>query len=307
MPYHAARSKRSLTAFVALHVAVLLWACELEELEGPSHPSNTTPIANDAQSAWQADAALSFDASTTSEASRLEDGGAQLDAQTPADHEMVVAEDATNDSLEGGPSDGHFDLGKGDGKDVVTIGDSWMQLLFTGIQTNLVKVSGQPYRTYGFPGTRLLNGDIPAQWDRAKRDGADIKTVVMTGGGNDILLGGADDCPSGGLKCQAILDGIGIALPALWQDMSEAGVQDVIHVMYSATALANHPVKNLSALDAHLKLMCAVVPPPMRCHQLNTDALAMDLRIDGIHPNDAGYERIGKAVFDLMTTEGMRR
>jgi lysophospholipase L1-like esterase len=32
-----------------------------------------------------------------------------------------------------------------------------------------------------------------------------------------------------------------------------------------------------------------------------------DMRDDGIHPTDAGYDKIGKAVFDLMVKEGMRR
>jgi hypothetical protein len=46
----------------------------------------------------------------------------------------------------------HEDLGKGDGADVVTIGDSWMSnTLGTGnaIEGALSRLTRQPYRNYG--------------------------------------------------------------------------------------------------------------------------------------------------------------
>jgi hypothetical protein len=61
----------------------------------------------------------------------------------------------------------------------------------TGIQDSLRKVSGQRYRVYGVGGTQLLNGQIPNQYSQAKRDYPNIKTVIMTGGGNDLLRSNA--------------------------------------------------------------------------------------------------------------------
>jgi hypothetical protein len=92
----------------------------------------------------------------------------------------------------------HADLGKGDGSDVVLIGDSWMsntlQLEGTGggISPALIKVSGQRYRNYAVQGVMLLSFStfgpaIPSQWDAAVRANSKIKTVVMTAGGNDII------------------------------------------------------------------------------------------------------------------------
>jgi hypothetical protein len=53
------------------------------------------------------------------------------------------------------------DLGKGNGMDVVAIGDSGMSYdRNTGIQDSLQTVSGQPYRAYGAGGTQLLDGEI---------------------------------------------------------------------------------------------------------------------------------------------------
>ena len=54
------------------------------------------------------------------------------------------------------------DLGKGDGTDVINIGDSWMLLSTTGIELSLVRLSMQPYREYAVPGTELLNVTIAA-------------------------------------------------------------------------------------------------------------------------------------------------
>src|SRR5207342_408824 len=80
------------------------------------------------------------------------------------------------------------DRGRGDGKDVITIGDSWMSYEATqGIQQSLTKVSGHSYRSYGVGGAQLLNGEIPRQYAVARRANPEIKTVIMTGGGNDLL------------------------------------------------------------------------------------------------------------------------
>ena len=70
----------------------------------------------------------------TTTAAQLEgpDGGATPTAP-------VAAQDAAVDAVE--------DLGKGDGRDVATIGDSWMSLGRTGSQQSLVEISGQCYRT----------------------------------------------------------------------------------------------------------------------------------------------------------------
>jgi hypothetical protein len=206
---------------------------------------------------------------------------------------------------DGGGDTPRPDLGEGDGKDVITIGDSWMSLGFNGIQQSLLKASDRPYRTYGVAGTQLLNGQIPGQYASAKRADPDIKTVVMTGGGNDVLLTGlSQDCANGGERCTAQLIKIGEGLAALWKQMSADGVQDVVHVLYSSDAGSG--VK--TDAGAGIKKLCDSVPPPLRCHLLPTDDLVNgSLRADGIHPSNAAYDRIGKAVYDLMVAKGMRR
>jgi len=240
---------------------------------------------------------------------------ARVDAATPAEVDKVqdaatpdaAAADSGTDAASAGQP--RADLGKGDGKDVITIGDSWMLLASTGIQESLVRASGQPYRKYARPGTRLLDGVIPGQYASAKRADPDIKTVVMTGGGNDIIQNATlkADCMQGGAMCDAQVDKIRGALSDLWKQMSSDGVEDVIHVMYSASAGSG--VKNRATHNTKMAEVCAAVPAPLRCHLLNTDTLIgpSDMRSDGIHPTDPGYEKIGKAVFELMEKDGMRR
>jgi lysophospholipase L1-like esterase len=199
------------------------------------------------------------------------------------------------------------DLGAGDGSDVITIGDSWMSLGIRGIQQSLVAISGQPYRTYGRGGTRLLNEAIPGQYATAKTADPDIKTVVMTGGGNDIIQvpGLRDDCAAQGEQCSQVVGEILGRLSALWAEMAADGVQDVIYVQYS-----NPEGDNVDfALPSGDGVMprCEDVPEPLRCHRLETLDIVMGDIPDGIHPSQAGYDRIGQAVYDLMIAQGMRR
>jgi hypothetical protein len=199
------------------------------------------------------------------------------------------------------------DLGEGDGSDVITIGDSWMSLGFNGIQQSLVRVSGQPYRTYGVAATRLLNGAIPDQYTRAKNANADIKTVVMTGGGNDIIMvpGLREDCAAGLPRCGEVITEILDTLSALWDEMAADGVQDVIYVQYS-----NPEGNNVSFMlpdGDGVAARCEATPAPLRCHRLETLDIVMGDIPDGIHPSGAAYDRIGQEVHDMMVERGMRR
>jgi len=127
------------------------------------------------------------------------------------------------------------DLGKGNGSDVVAIGDSWMSYdAGTGIQDSLKKVSGQLYRVYGVGGTQLLNGQIPNQYAQARRDNGNIKTVIMTGGGNDLLRSNARvDLATAGPLTRMRIDEIADRLASLWAEMGKDGVQDIVYIFYS--------------------------------------------------------------------------
>ena len=216
------------------------------------------------------------------------------------------------------PAMQHADLGKGDGSDVILIGDSWMSNTLQvegtggGIAPALIQVAGQPYRNYAVQGVMMLQADtfgpaIPTQYESAKQANSNIKSVVMTGGGNDIIQNPTiqSDCQMGGDMCKQLLMQISQALDKLWTEMATDGVQDVVYVQYA---------DNVGSVSQSLRGDAGVATPGIcltgriRCHSVDTTAAVMSqIAGDGIHPLQAANQRIATQVFDLMVQEGMRR
>jgi hypothetical protein len=252
--------------------------------------------------------------------SRAAAGSSASAGATAAGSGSVAGTGAAGSGAAGGSAPAHEDAGKGDGSDVVLIGDSWMdntlQIEGTGggIAPSLMSASGQRYRNYGLQGVMLLMADtfgpaIPSQWDDAKRENPKVKTVVMTGGGNDVIQGSStlqSSCQSGGDECKQKLLSIGQALDKLWTQMATDGVADIVYIRYTDAT---------GTLDPSLQGDKGFPPPTIctsgkvRCHSvLTSDIVAKaDLAADGIHPLQAANEKIAKRIFELMTTEGIRR
>jgi lysophospholipase L1-like esterase len=259
-------------------------------------------------------------------------GGGQLplDSGTTTALDATVTtpgSDATVSVTDGATSDGsvtavpHMDQGKGTGSDVALVGDSWMSntLQFEGtnggVTPSLQAVSKQPYKNYAVQGVMLLEDDllgkaITTQWDDAIKANKGIKTVVMTAGGNDIIQGSTElqnSCKAGTELCTTTLNKIGTTLGTLWGKMKDAGVQDIVYVLYAKSA--NTILKDPDGNNAAVKKVCDAVTAPARCFTVATDDLVAktDLALDGIHPMKAANDRIAQRVFDLMVKEGMRR
>lgn len=204
------------------------------------------------------------------------------------------------------------DLGEGDGSDVVTIGDSWMNnTLLTGgaIEGALARLTGQPYRNYAVQGVELLRnnlfgGAVPTQYAAAKRQDPEITTVIMTGGGNDIIQNAAvqASCDTGGEECKAKLAEIAAALDTLWSEMSADGVKDVIYVRYARDAgSTDDSVRG----EAEPPPIC--IAGPIRCHSIDTTEAVMAELQDGIHPTRAANDRIALVINEYMIEKGIRR
>jgi hypothetical protein len=200
------------------------------------------------------------------------------------------------------PPPPHGDLGKGDGSDVVTIGDSWMSIITNGggIEGALDR-AGTSYRHYSVAGTTLIGGDIPLQYGRAKGVSADIKTVIMTGGGNDVMFsGGCNTKEACTQSVQMIVD----ALDMLWTQMAADGVKDVIYIQYSASA-GTSP-KDTRPDTVPTPTIC--LSGKIACHSvMTTDLVSATDLIDGIHPTLQACDLIAKRVLDLMDSNGIRR
>ncbi|MFM2416380.1 MAG: hypothetical protein RL385_1103 [Pseudomonadota bacterium] len=240
------------------------------------------PSASDAAAAPSPDAALTVDGGAPSAAAGDVAAGA-IDAGTQPGWAM------------------REDLGKGDGKDVITIGDSWMDYFLSGggIQAALDR-QGTQYRHYGLSATTLLSGQIPRQYDSAKRENPKISTVIMTGGGNDVMF----DAGSCNTKesCDAKMKEISQALDKLWTRMAEDGVKDVVYIAYSEDAGATPKENRGKGAPVPVCLTGKI-----NCHSLATTDLVMAQLIDGIHPTSAANTRIAKALLALMEDRKMRR
>jgi hypothetical protein len=128
-----------------------------------------------------------------------------------------------------------------------------------------------------------------------------VKTVIMTGGGNDIMFTGGCDTKE---ACEMSVQRIADMLDELWTKMSEAGVQDVVYIQYSKNA-GTAPSENRPAVSP-TPTIC--LTGPLRCHSMSTTELvAAGDTVDGIHPTSAACDRIADAVVQLMEAEGIRR
>ena len=199
------------------------------------------------------------------------------------------------------------DLGVGDGKDVIMMGDSWMSgaLCFSagcqqGINAAITSVGKKKYRNYAISATQLSTGAIPRQFQQALRANKDIKTVIMTGGGNDVLIGGASGAQAGTLIMNE--------LNKLWTTMSEAGVKDIVYIQYSSSAggAASRGTRVDDSAPAPAIPICQ--KGPVICHSVPTsDIISRSDLADGIHPGAAGNRRIAQRVLKLMEERKIRR
>jgi lysophospholipase L1-like esterase len=192
-----------------------------------------------------------------------------------------------------------MDYGEGDGSDVITIGDSWMTLGFSGIEQSL-RAAGKNYRNYAAPGT-TLGGSIPSQYTRAKSSNPDIKTVIMTGGGNDIMF--SNGCATTE-ACEESVRMIVMMLNTLWTEMAMDGVKDVLYINYSSDA-GTAPQGTRPTMPPAPPEICTT--GMIRCHRLATTDLVMGQLLDGIHPTPAANDRIAAAVIELLEMVGARR
>jgi lysophospholipase L1-like esterase len=195
-----------------------------------------------------------------------------------------------------------MDQGKGDGTDVITIGDSWMNILTNGggIEGGLDR-AGTKYRHYAVAGTTLIGGDIPAQYDRAKAANPKIKTVIMTGGGNDVMF--SNGCATKE-ACTMFAQKIADALDELWTKMADDGVTTTVYIQYSAAA-GTAPKDTRPDMSPTPKIC---LTGKIKCLSIpTTDLIAATDLIDGIHPTSAGCDRIAKATLAEMDKNGSRR
>jgi lysophospholipase L1-like esterase len=193
------------------------------------------------------------------------------------------------------------EIGTTPASEVIVIGDSYLAItsVVDHIQVS-ARLNGslgpqESYRRYDAGGTQMGNGQDPA-----------IDTVIMNGGGNDVLIGSANGCLSNPPPAQACVAAIDVVLEAAEQllaDMAGAGVQHVVYHFYP------HLPPGLGAttetVDYAAPLVQAVCEAaPVECHFVDLrpafEGHPEYITFDGVHPSEEGSVVIADLVWGTM-------
>lgn len=199
-----------------------------------------------------------------------------------------------------------------DNDQVVTLGDSIFDLSGE-IQDVLESYAGETFRKYTKSGAELEGGAIAMsvydQYATAMSDNSNIDTIVMNGGGNDILIPAILFDPHncrvqwwewGRLSnsCKNLINDLYVEGVNLLNDMYADGVDDVIYLGYYHT---KGGVDNLEeAIDYGDEIL------KNACNNTAVDCLFIDPRssinngdiiIDGIHPASSGSQKLADLIW----------
>lgn len=208
-----------------------------------------------------------------------------------------------------------------DNNDVLFIGDS-IYALSGEIQDNLEEEAGQTFLRYAKSGAQLFNGfagiqTIPDQFEEAIEDNPGIKTVVMNGGGNDILIPAVLLDPYrcktrwyhfGRLRssCKEFIDGLYVqGLQVIDEFTKYESVSNIIYLGYYYTKFGL--AGNLALLeeavdygDATLSRACDVSPIPCFFVDPRDEINNSDILFDGIHPTTSGSEKMADLIWPAL-------
>ena len=195
---------------------------------------------------------------------------------------------------------------------VVIIGDS-IFALSGDIKRNLANAAQENYRGYALSGAQMVGGSrtpIPAQYTGARNADSNIRTMIMDGGGNDILIGGESECNPYSAACQAILDGVYGAMDTLFARMNTDGVQDLVYLGYYRVKGSNaslNPVLDIGMAD----FIDICDDSPVSCHFVDprgpfTGHLNW-IKNDGIHPTGTGSQVLADLIWQTMQANGIEQ
>ncbi len=192
----------------------------------------------------------------------------------------------------------------GDYSETVMIGDSYLAW------TNEITIALERYiggtidRTYYLSGAGMVKGlmvTIPDQFRLMAVPAGPIETILMTGGGNDVLIGDPTCATTGlapGSMCETTVNDAINASKQLMQEAAEAGVKETVYFFYphiSNPALNEvldeaYPMARAACEDQQI-MDCTFIDTREAC-----GALPNPIGPDGIHP----ATNCSNAIADLM-------
>ncbi|SDW35142.1 SGNH/GDSL hydrolase family protein [Marinobacter mobilis] len=205
-----------------------------------------------------------------------------------------------------------------DNDQVITIGDS-IFALSGELQDFLEQDAGQTFRRYTLSGAELAGGAVATsivdQYQIARSDNPAIDTVVMDGGGNDILIPAIMfdpyDCKTqwyefGQLSrsCKDLINDIYVDGVNLLNDMHADGVDHVIYLGYYYTKnglfLLDSMEEAVDYGDTRLAQACQY--SAVNCQFIDPRSAINDGDIiaDGIHPNTTGSRKLANLIWPRL-------
>lgn len=223
---------------------------------------------------------------------------------SPGDGSSGAADDAPQQCV----------IGQTAASEVVMIGDSYFAItevpisLWVHARLNGSLDPQESYRTYHQGGTQLSNGQIPGQFDAALADNADIDTLIMTGGGNDVLIGTAAGClqdPPPAQSCVDSLDVVFGAAETLMAEVAAAGVEHIVYSFYPHLPPGFPPGAKNETLDYAAPIAEQICnDAPIDCHFVDIreafEGHPEYIGSDAIHPTPAGSQVIADLIWATM-------
>lgn len=210
------------------------------------------------------------------------------------------------------------------GKEVVFIGDSYSdypiahQSLASFMEKLAVKdnalAQGDTYRNLAEAGTTLAAppAAIQSQWEGTKSM-TPIKAVVMTGGGNDVLINNQQCRPEGSEErpdCKEVVQASLDAAKTLFESMKATGVSDVMYFWYPHIpgGLLTGGERGVSISDYTYPMLedLAKASSTDTFHVYTVPTVDIFeghpeyFYSDGLHANDTGSAKIAEAVWAVM-------
>jgi hypothetical protein len=212
------------------------------------------------------------------------------------------------------------------GRELLMIGDSYLSWPSHTFPTDMIAVSGQTWRMKAEGGYSLATGGlglIPSEYDHAMSEDSHAHTVLMDGGGNDILVSfnpevelvckdiGSSKSPA----CQKVIHDALEAAGAMFDRMAAAGIRDVVYFFYPHIPegrLLGGPHPN-EILDYALPLVHSFCDGAatrtsgrLRCHFIDMIPVfagqdpSVWFNLD-IHPTPVASKAMAKKVWEVMT------
>ncbi len=145
---------------------------------------------------------------------------------------------------------------------------------------------------------------IPRQYDKAIKQGP-IRTVLMDGGGNDILLSGRKQCKPYSQACADLIQEVKKESEKMRDKMIADGVEAVVWLGYYYThGLLGGGLNKAADEGARVTEEACRTQEKPKCYYVDPREAFKGkpglIMVDGVHPTNAGSKVLANLIWDTM-------